>query len=64
MIPKEEVYTKKGQFGTPFTLREAKMMVEKHTMDEYHKRIMTWLIYEVERLREQVEQEGWNPITL
>ncbi|GEM_PF-4670208 len=54
MIPKEKVYVKKGKFGTPYTLEEARKVVETQSMDEYHREIMCWLIYEVERLGKRI----------
>ena len=53
MIPKEKVYVKKGERGTPYTLDEAKLATEQN-MDEYHREIMCWLIYEVERLGKRI----------
>jgi len=51
MIPKEELYVKKGERGTPYSLTEARMVAERHSMDEYHRQIICWLIYEVEKLQ-------------
>ena len=57
MIPKEKVYVKKGEFGTPYSLSEARMVAEQHqNMDGYHREIMCWLIYEVERLEKEVKK--------
>ena len=52
MIPKEQCYIKKGEFGTSYTLGEAKKATEQK-MDEYHRHLMSWLIYEVERLEKE-----------
>jgi hypothetical protein len=53
MIPKEKVYVKKGERGIPYTLEEARKAVDTPDMDQYHKEIMSWLIYEVERLEKE-----------
>lgn len=52
-IQKKEIYLEEGEYGTSFTLKEANRIVESHKMEEYHKHIMSWLIYEVERLKEE-----------
>ena len=56
MIPKEKLYVGKDGRGIPYTLSEARHVAETHAdMDEYHREIMCWLIYEVERLKKEVK---------
>ena len=54
MIPK---YSKEGEFGTPYSINEARLVAENQSMDEYHREIMCWLIYEVERLEKEVREQ-------
>jgi len=39
----------------PYTLREVKLVIDKHQMDRYHKELIKWLVSRIEELEKEIK---------
>jgi hypothetical protein len=51
-----------GEYGTPYSVEEARLMAEEGGLDEHHKEIILWLCDRVERLQAELAAATPKPL--